>query len=376
MSEERKTAVRAMVLPILKPLDGDWPSLRQNLDTMFDACRKAANLITSAIYTRDMEALAQCAPGDIPKAHWSGVDKIAKSACPELPRQILSGIDHFVKLRYRGKNSEGQRVRLACMFGWQSLPSHVNVPIPCSPADGDGGYKLWMDGADLLLDVPLMRRPNPNRKGKVRDRGVVTRRTVLLKTLDKSGRPRMHAQTIRRALENKWKLGTLRIFKRGKHVMVAIPVHIPVHDNPDADGTMSVRFEAESLLVANVPGSDVLWTLHADQLRQTIAMERRAQQRLRDDYKFEPRREKRGARQVMRRRSQKAKRRIDAMLHDLARQVVGRAERARVRRIEIDDSCREYLPNGGPYAELITKIEQKAEQCGIIVDRTVKPAKS
>src|SRR5690606_17366960 len=216
------------------------------------------------------------------------------------PRQILGGVDHFVKRRYKGKNSNRQRVRIACMLGLQAVPNHTHVPIPCSPQKGDGGYKISATDRDILVNLPLMRRSNPNAKGKKRDRGIVTRWTVRLRTLDKNGRPRRQALTLRRALEEGWKLGQLRLIESGREVMCAIAVHVPLEDLPDQrDGEFVVRTGDESLIEAFAPGADKPWVYNGDRLRQLIAMHRRWLARLRDDYKFQPRQKRAGPREVM-----------------------------------------------------------------------------
>jgi len=128
-------------------------------------------------------------------------------------------------------------------------------------------------------------------------------------------------------------------------------------------GTLYVRTDSDSMIIAFNAKEEKLWTIHADQIRRWSAEHRRRLNRWSDDQKAEDR----PVASFGKRRewaAEKYRHRMDTFIHQTAAKVVNYAARRRFAVMEYDDSDRRFCPQF-PYFQLCEKVAEKVAAKGI-----------
>lgn len=322
-----KLVTRTMSLPVLRPLNGEWPALWTQLHAAWRDATGAANWILSAIYAADRAACTGPIEKLPPFSETVGklnTYRLATVKFPSLPTNSISAIDRMCRRRYLGKNSQGRQVRWACMTGLQAVPT-FRYPAPYPMASHK--WRLdWGRGGEPIVKVLL-------------DRGQ-ERWELQLKTGEGF---RRQVAALRRAVEL-GSIASLSLSMRHNRLMANIALGLPPETVDGAEGDLVVRTVPDSLLVACAAGSDRReWWYHGDQLRKWVAEHRRRLGRLSDDRKAE-RVLGAAAVRVQEQVSDRQHRRLDTATHQIAASVVGYARRRGLARIVLDDSERAFLP--------------------------------
>jgi hypothetical protein len=326
-TDKPKLITRTMSLPVLRPLNGEWPALWKQLHSAWRGSTGVANWIISAIYAADRAACTGPIEKLPPLSDTLGklnTYRMATAKWPELPTNAISALDRMCRRKYLGKNADGRQVRWACMTGLQSVPS-FRYPAPYPMAAGKWRF-AWGRGGEPIVKVLLDRSEE--------------RWELQLKS--GSGFRRQLAG-LRRAMELD-SIATLSLSMRNKRLMANISIGLPPEEAAGLEGDLVVRTVPDSLLVACAAGSDRReWFYHGDQLRKWVAEHSRRLGRLSDDRKAE-RVLGAAAVRVQEQVSDRQHRRLDTATHQIAAAVVGYALRRRLARIVLDDSERAFLP--------------------------------
>lgn len=172
-------------------------------------------------------------------------------------------------------------------------------------------------------------------------------------------------------IDNPELIGEAAIYQRGKDVMVKIVGWFPRKQIHESNGTMHVRTDSESFLVALNDKDERLFIIHGDRCRRWITRHQYGLQRWRDDQKAElrkPKRENRKYGEDMQAAIVKHRNRINSFIDMTASQIVGHASRRKLAMLRYDDSYHDYFLDF-PWFRLATAIEQRCQAAGIIFER-------
>ena len=355
------TVTRTILMPILKPLPPQtWPEFGADLRTAWKLAMHATNKMTAMLVATDLQQHAD--EGKLPAFPKVNTYRFGTQEAPHLPTGTVSQLDRYMRRRYTGKNSKGQRVRWAVHVGQQACPNSTRDVLPIRAQDWKYGL---LPSGEAFVDVPILR---------VSD-GVLKRYKLILK----SGKEFARQYAIFKSMcDGTIKSRDIKIIQKsvgstGAMPAVVIAVDLPVRENR-GDGVITVRTASDTLLDVFAPQrTPPLWRYHAEHVRRWMAEHRRHAQAMANDAKFEPRQE-RGTlaprRAVF---SLKYNNRMNTMIDDVSRYVVNLVQRQHAATVEWDDAVR--WPGGEvPYAALKAKIMQKCELEGIGFSDITVPA--
>lgn len=172
-------------------------------------------------------------------------------------------------------------------------------------------------------------------------------------------------------IENPELIGEAAIYERGKDVMVKLVGWFPRKEAREAKGTLHVRTDSESLLVALNDADEQLFVIHGDRAKDWTVRHNHWLQRQRDDQKMErriPKRKFRKEREDVTQRCKKFNQRIATFVDQTAAQVVNYATRRKLAVIQYDDRVRDYLDQF-PWYRLETGIKTRCEAAGITFEK-------
>lgn len=329
--------LRAITLPIAKPLGADWKELRAALKECWGSATQLANWAVTelakadAVRTPDMDKLPP-----MPRVYlYPG----AREILPEMDTGSVVSLLQAVEKRYRAARYDVVWRRAA------SLPT-FRYPIPY-PVHNQRWSVREDEGKGLILTAPLGGR----------------RWDLILKT---GGRWRQRA-AVRRLIAGEAVAGELAIYERGSHVMAKMVMWLPVErpDQRELSGTLYVRTSEDAVWTYHVEDEEPRY-LYADQVRRWLAAYKRRSERAAHDLK----REKRQPVHVRRRYLQdiepmrrKHRARMDSWTHEATAMLLGYAVRRRVACVVYDDSVTSYADL--PWHRLRELLSYKLDAYGI-----------
>lgn len=329
----RKYILRAIVMEVVSPIDTDWKSLNDALGVMFKQTTAASNWMLVELakkdVTRDPEAKKMP-----PMAHVY-LYPDARKQFPALPSRSISSLEQAVQRKYRSKRYE---IIWTCA---STLPT-FRYPQPF-PIPGQGWSPI------LINDTPQVSMVIGDHRWTLRLKsGARYRRKLAAFRMMTSG------QAIR---------GEMAIYRRDKNLLCKMVAWLPRTEPLPAEGTLTVRTGAESLLIAVNAKDERLWTYNADHVKRWAAEHRRRLQRWSEDHEAEQRPV-----------PNFAKRRVDAALkfHDrinkaaeqIASYLTLYARRRKFAIVRYDDFERGYCPDF-VWHRLKSQIELKLDEFGI-----------
>jgi len=354
-------AMRGVVLPVLRPLDLEWPA--------FDAAMRSGWQQSTCLANWCVQRLLAAEPVRLP-----GQDRIppppkiylypeARQLFPDLDAETLNGVIQYTTKRWHAQ-------RLACHWLRRAAPPSYDypaaLPIPwkrCRLEFEDGRQK---DGR-LLLTLPL------GSAGRIRlqlDRGYRFARQIGL---------------IRRILAGDFQATEVSIYRRnvngGRSAMrtngggnrtqtqtlVRFSVWLPKQARRQADGVMTLVRGETCLWHATVRDREEPWTENADHVRRWLAQHRERLQRLNQDCKWEVRAASRqlvAVRDKFRQLAGAHRRRMDDYLHQLTRRAANFAARMNVGTVVYDETETAYLPLF-PWARARLLLQEKLDDLRI-----------
>lgn len=353
-----KYVLRAITIPVVGPVDGDWKELREVLREMWGQTTSLSNWLISRYYAADVKRV----PGmeKLPQMPRVYLYPEAREAFPELPSTSVVAIDHAVAGKYRKKRYD---------VIWRSSESLPNYRYPTPfPVHNQSWTALSVD------DRPAVSVRLGDRRWTLRLRGGHQFKRQLAGFagfVDESNIRGELALYEQRAKKSDHRNGVHERDANGREtisrVMCKMVGYFPREKSNEKSGTLFVRTDKESLLVALNQKDERLWVENCDQVRRWIAEHRRQLQRWSDDQKAEQRptasyQSRRDAAVL------KYRRRMKSITHEVSAHLVRYAERRRFAEIRYDDTVKSYCEQF-PWFELKEKIGYKCDSAGIIFER-------
>jgi hypothetical protein len=272
--------------------------------------------------------------------------------------QSLASVLRTTEARYRDRRYE------LIWLHKVSLPNtKYPYPYPCHNASwkaerGDGGeplVTLTLPGQRVMLRVRFGQRGNRNRNPAAFDQ-IVSGQAI-----------QGEAAIFRRRAEGTHRNGDTARDSGGQRVqyetVAKLVAWFPRPPKREAEGTLFVRSDTDSLLVALDAKDERLWVVNADHIVRWTMDHARQLQRWADDQKAE---ERPLASFQSRRESSAAKyrRRMDSAVKEVGAQVVNFAVRRKMAAIKYDDAVQSFCPRFS-WAALRTRIATKCNELGI-----------
>jgi len=346
----RETFVRRLVtLPVVGPVDGDWPTLRQAVQQMWNATTEAANWMSTQYYVRDVRRRSHDVRlGKVPHIY---LYPEARLLWPQLPSNTVAALEHEVRLKYLASRYD---LVWTCR---RPLPTY-RYPVPFSiPAKY---WTLTSQNNRWQVSVPMAGRHWTLR---LRGGAHMWRQVAFLEQLGQGKAQDAHLSLYQR---------TVRVSDhrteafRGTRLMCRISAHFPRTLQTEAQHTLHVRTTPESFLVATLGKDD--WHLMGHQVRRWLAHDERLRRGIVVDLKGvrASRDEQRGLLERLGKIAGRSRNRLRTWCHEAARRVVDYAVRRRVSLIVYDDHSRDFVQQF-PWTLLARFIQEKANQHGITV---------
>lgn len=335
--------LRAISIPVVRPLgDGiGWSELRAAVNEAWAAATSLANWASTQCYAGDV----QRDPGQekMPKAVLPYLYPAARQRFPQIPSQAVVGQLHRVQRNYSASRYE---VIWTCGASLRSYryPQPAAVPNQAwtasyEPAGKDGGdpvpcVSVPLPGGRFLLQL---------RAGRDFARQLADFRQIVNGTAVQ-GELSLYRQ---RVGGNEHRSGGMARDSGNQRthwrLMVKMVAWFPRKPAGELTGTLSVRTDADSFLVALDAKGEKLWVLNADHVRRWINEHTRRLNRWSEDQKAEQR--PTASFQSRREHSVvKFRQRIDSFIKEAVAQLANFARRRRYAAVKLDDTLRTYLP--------------------------------
>ena len=307
--------LRAVILPVVSPVDLEWSALREALKVLWRETTRASNWIVRELALRDVRrepGVAKMPP--MPPVY---LYPEIRQQFPALPSQTCAAIEQAVTRKYKAKRYE---VLWTCSA---ALPTfRYPQPFPIH-------NQSW--SAQQELDQPLLSvKLGPGR-------------AVL--RLKSGSRYRRQLAAFRALCSGAAVPGECSLYQQGDQLMAKMVAWLPRPEvRRKENGILRVRTSRDSLLVAVDENAERLWAYHADQVPRWAAEHRRQLQRWADDSKFEQRPVPRFAARRAE-ASLRYHRRINTAADEAAALLAGYARRRRFAQLVYDDSERAFCPD-------------------------------
>lgn len=351
--------LRAVTLPIVAPIDMTWAEFRAAMREAWGETTRATNWLMRKMYDADHEREAgQKKLHAMPKTY---LYPEARQQFPALPSQVVATLEQRAKAIYRATRYE------MLWTGERSMPNaRYPAPLPVPTQ----AYRLALsDDGILSVSLPLAGH----------------RVSLKLAGGYRFARPR---KQLERLLAGEGQLGEMAIYRvragGGDHrngevsrdangertlwrYMAKFAAWIPRTLSTERAGTLFVRTDSDSLLVALDAKDERLWVVNADRLRQWSVKHARWQQRAADDRKAEtrtPASQRRLRNRQQRGGAEKHRARVNSFVQETAAHLVAFAQRRKLARIEYNDDVKTFVRNF-PWEQLRSRIAQKCEEVGI-----------
>lgn len=351
--------MRGVSIPI-QTIDGhEWKDFAAAIHAAWKETTRLSNYIASRLYVEDMQAApVDNETGKLPKMPVVYLYPETASIAPSLSGTSRSAICQQVDQCYR---SDRFSIRAR---NNRSLRNY-RYPQPL-PVTKQAWSLEWREDGRKLPTPQISLRLAGQRWPIVLRNDAGSRRAIQLLQRDDCI-PAAIAVEARRIGTHKG-LPTVNIRDAGgqnqrHYVSVRIALWVPREKYRSQSGTLYVRTDKESLLVALNAKDERLWVCHADHIRRWVRERDRRKDRLSDDRKAEQRPvasfQSRSTAEVV-----KFRKRMSTACHEIAEQAVRYAARRRMERIEYDDSDTGFVDHF-PWYELKDKIKQKCERQSI-----------
>lgn len=352
-----KYILRAVTIPIAGPIDGTWQELRESLKKGGKAATRLSNWIVTELAKADVVRTAEMAK--LPKPPQTYLYPHARAIAPEIDSGSVVALLHAVEKKWRAKRFN------VVWLGKESLPNYrYPVPYPIRSSN----WRCEKEGEVILVNVRLV-----GRRWKLRLRG--------------GHRFQRQLGAVRQLLAGEAIGAEMALHERRSHgndhrpqstgrdsggqkyvsrLMCKMVLWLPRKEAKGKTGTLFVRTDSESLLLALDVKGERLWVENCDQAKRWTAEHSRRMNRWSDDQKAEQRPI---AKYQSRRESAalKYRHRLDSLCHEISAHLANFAARRRYATVQYDDSVQSYCSQF-PWAQLREQIRTKLDERGIQFD--------
>lgn len=347
--------LRAITIPIAGPIDCTWSELCELLKILQCAATRLCNWAVTELAKADVVRTAEMTK--LPKPATIYLYPGARAMAPELDSGSVVAILHAVEARWRARRF------YVTWLAKESLPNYrYPVPYPIRSQ----GWKCEKDGEITIVNVRL-----GGRRRKLRLRGGHQFRRQL-----STVHQLLDGKAIRSEMSLYWRRSNGNDHRpKGKgrdsggqkcasRLMCKMVMWLPRKEAVDGKkGTLLVRTDSDSLLIALDIKGQKLWIENCDQVRRWTAEHARRLNRWNDDQKAEQRPV---AKYQSRRESAalKYRRRLDSLCHEVSTHLANFAARRRYATVQYDDSLQSYCVRFS-WALLRERIKTKLDEHGI-----------
>jgi len=355
--------LRAVTIPVVGPLDGEWADLR----TALKACWASATTVANW-------AVTEMARNDTPRV--TGAERLAKApklylypgarqAAPECNPQSVTAVLHAVEKRYRAK-------RLATL--WQRSESFplYRYPVPY-PVHNQGWSAVHGPHEEPCISVRL-----GDRRWSLRLRGGAEFRRQL-----KVWRQIKDGEALQGELALIGQLVTDSDHRNGivqrdagggprktTRIMAKMVAWVPRHGPQAMEGILHVKTSHPAFIVYHVGTNGEPKHVHAEHVKRWEAQHRRRLQNMADDLKHEkrwPAETRRNMLAAQDRWCKKYRDRMSTFCHEVSAVITGFATRQHVATVSLDTTDRSFCERF-PWHELIEKCRYKLDAVGIALE--------
>lgn len=341
---------RAVTVPIVKPVDGEWAAFGRAIDELSYQSAAIANLTVAHWHAIDTAAYTPAPPAKkgtktkvkLPPFPEVNIYQLARERFPNYPTSSLVALQQAARGKYM-KDRWELLVRRT-----KSLPNfRTPMPIP-------------LKATSITIE-------REDKKGVIISARLLDRRWSFIL---KGGRDyaRQNA-AITKVLRGEARHGevSLQRARDGKRVLCKVVVQLPIESRRNAEGLLFVARPQSSLLVARLGRHDRNgWWLHGDQLRRWQAAHRARLRRLGEDIKGEPRGRWHRKDDLKDQWFGKHKRRVDTFIHQATASLARHAERHNVAGVVLDETDRGYIRHF-PWYIFKERLAQKLKERGIVL---------
>jgi len=321
--------IRTICVPIAECISHAKPELYAMLRRSLDASRSVANVAAT-------ECLRQ--------------DDITQEKCGKLytyPRckDMYEGCSFMVASVCRAVEKCYRQDRWQMKRGIRATRSYRSMPWPMLNNASCSTLQVVDEGEYLTAKIKLL------------DGHVIVR-------LAGGSNYRDQIRGLRKAIELDVICDSKLWIDRSHKAILGISVDLPNKEARERDGVVQVVSGIDYLAAMTIPRQQHPFTINADDVQQWKAESIRRNQRWRQARKQGVNRRK--LREESSSFAEKMQRRLKSKTHEIASQIVAKADRTNAERIEIDFTVKSYLPSF-PWYDLTTKIKYKATMAGIEV---------
>lgn len=329
--------LRAVTIPVVSPLDCTWEEFGKRLREQWKLVTQASNWMLTTLYSRDDRSRDTGKLKPMPGGDAMYLYPETREMFPALPTQTCAALEQAIKKKYRAKRYE---VIWTCSA---SLPTY-RYPSPF-PVPGQG-WSVEMESGQPIVSARV--GGDDRVRFRLRSGHQFFRQLAAVKQI----------------VSGEAEQGQMDLYRQGKSVMCKMVAWLPrTVAATRADGTLLVRTDAESLIVALNTKDEKLWTYNGDQAKRWVAEHKRMLQRLSDDTKAE----KRPVAPFAARREAAARKyrdRMGSITHQVSAMIAGYAQRRKFAIVQYDDTLKEFCPEL-PWFSLRAKLADKLNALGI-----------
>ena len=321
--------MRTICLPIAECLSHSKGELYQALRKSLDASRSVANLSAT-------ECLRQ--------------DKLSDDKCGKLYtypacKDAYSGVSFMVSSVCRSVEKCYKQDRWQVKRGVKASRSYRSMPWPMLSNAGHSTFKLIDEGEYLVAEIKLLD-------------GMYCVR------LASGSNYRDHLRGLRNAIAIDGICDSKLWIDRSHKAILGISVDLPATTVKERSGSVQVVSGIDYLAALTLPRSQKPFVLNGDDIQAWKAESIRRNQRWRQARKQGV--NKKRLREESRAFAERMQRRLKTKTHEIAAQIIAKANRCNAERIELDFTIKSYLPSF-PWCDLVSKIKHKAAMSGIEV---------
>lgn len=334
--------LRAIAIPVVRPLNRPWPELREALAAVWADCTACANWAVTQLYTRDCKRNGE--------AKMPGMEKCylypeARQRFPNIASNCVVSLLQATERKYREKRYE---------VVWTSGASVPNfrypMPAPYHNATWRASYEPAgeSENSDKVPCVTVQVRDGDKftlqlRGGKDFARQLASFRQLVSGEACQGElsiyRQRVGGSENRGGVSGRDSGGQKAQFR----VMLKMVAWFPRQAVYGLKGVMAARSDVDALVCAVDEKGERLWWLNADHVRRWQAEHKRRLHRWAEDAKHENR-PVANFQSLRERVVKKQKDRLASFCREAAAQLVGFAKRRKYAGIRWDDSERSFCP--------------------------------
>lgn len=355
--------LRAVAIPVVKPLGSDWESLRTAVGDAWAYFTQCANWMTDELYARDIRRGSVA--GKMPAMPTIYLYPEAVKRFPELPSSSVAGLEQSVKRKYASTRYEIVWIRARAL-------STYRYPVPFAMPNQNWRAEFVPAGKDgdkvPCVHVTLLR----GQKFTLQLKGgpEFRRQLAAFRQIEQGDAVKGEIAIYRVRVQSDSGGNGVTGRENGQKVkfrlMVKMVAWLPRKISGEKSGVLPLRSDVDALLAAFDEKGERIWCLNADHVRRWTAEHRRMLQRLGEDQKHElrphaPFHARRAA------AADKFSNRIKSFILETAAHFAAFAQRRKYASVKLDLSDHRYLPEFQWY-QLEERIRTKLDEFGIGVE--------